>query len=318
MDAAFSAAGFWDFVASRHRIWVKRQEGQPPPWTDDPILQEFHFCNVYRELDAGTQWYLEHVVPKPDASFDFVDALWRTITYRLVNNSEIFEQLGGVAGYRGWRDMIREMHVRDIKLYSRAYQTLPRPAGSISRARRLEFILNRLDANIKQLALDIYQAETLEEVSQHLKAQYGVGPFVTMQVYRDLILAGVLPFPDEDWVEVGPGAAWLLIRMYGVGDTSGRFLGANSPGKQKVWREKIEELRSSQRDPLLERGFCHLNSQVLTACDIEHCLCEAGKYHKIRMWLEGEGPCPRLRYRGTKGRQAIGKEWRRYRASVQR
>lgn len=313
LGAPFTSKGLWDFIAERHRIFIRRQEGQPAPWTDDPILQRYRFCNVYRELDRGTKWYLTNLVIPNEPILDFVDLLWRTIVYRLVNSISIFEQLGGVAGYQHWRDMITEMLRRQMKLHSYAYQTLPRPAGAIPRAQRLEFVLTRLDSNIKGLTWEILHAQTLEEVSQHLKSQYGIGPFVAMQVYRDLILAQLLPFPQEDWVEVGPGAAWTLIRMYGVGATKGTFLGVNSPGKQELWQGKIEKLCEGQQE-----FASNLYHRAFTPCDIEHCLCEAGKYQKIRMWLDGEGPCPKLRYRGNRpeDRHLIEEEWRNYRACL--
>ncbi len=47
---------FMEFVYERHLIYVRRRDGMPKPWTDDAILQNYRFCNVYRELDTVTQW----------------------------------------------------------------------------------------------------------------------------------------------------------------------------------------------------------------------------------------------------------------------
>jgi len=45
---------FWQFIAERQKVWYRRVvEGRPAPWTDDDILQEYRFTNVYRELDPG-------------------------------------------------------------------------------------------------------------------------------------------------------------------------------------------------------------------------------------------------------------------------
>ena len=49
-------AEFVAFIKERHAIYLRRQAGQPKPWTDDPILQRYRFCNVYRELDTVTIW----------------------------------------------------------------------------------------------------------------------------------------------------------------------------------------------------------------------------------------------------------------------
>ena len=39
---------YWYFASERHRVFERRVAGEPDPWTDDPILREFKFCNVFR------------------------------------------------------------------------------------------------------------------------------------------------------------------------------------------------------------------------------------------------------------------------------
>ena len=43
-----------DFASERMHIWHKRCQNETPPYTDDPILQNYRFCNIYRELDRQT------------------------------------------------------------------------------------------------------------------------------------------------------------------------------------------------------------------------------------------------------------------------
>jgi len=43
-----------DFATERMLIWQRRQKGVKPPYTKDPILQKYRFCNIYRELDRQT------------------------------------------------------------------------------------------------------------------------------------------------------------------------------------------------------------------------------------------------------------------------
>ena len=38
----------WYWIHECHMIWVKRKLGRPKPWTRDPILQQYRFCNVFR------------------------------------------------------------------------------------------------------------------------------------------------------------------------------------------------------------------------------------------------------------------------------
>jgi hypothetical protein len=49
------------FVRERHNIFLRRKAGKPKPWTEDPILRNHYFCNIYRELDKTTVWFRENV-----------------------------------------------------------------------------------------------------------------------------------------------------------------------------------------------------------------------------------------------------------------
>lgn len=52
---------FWKYVHERQMVWFRRQRGDPEPWTQDTVLQTYFFCNVYRELDKGSQYFKDQV-----------------------------------------------------------------------------------------------------------------------------------------------------------------------------------------------------------------------------------------------------------------
>jgi hypothetical protein len=47
---------FVDFVRERETIRKKKEAGKSWPWTADPVLQKYYFCNVRREHDRTTKW----------------------------------------------------------------------------------------------------------------------------------------------------------------------------------------------------------------------------------------------------------------------
>jgi 5-hmdU DNA kinase-like protein len=47
---------FSHFINERHAIKLRKESGAPRPWTRDPFLGEFRFCNVNREDDRVTRW----------------------------------------------------------------------------------------------------------------------------------------------------------------------------------------------------------------------------------------------------------------------
>ena len=51
------------FVAvmrERENIRLRREQGLSRPWTSDPFLQHYRFCNIRREDDRTTRWIAEH------------------------------------------------------------------------------------------------------------------------------------------------------------------------------------------------------------------------------------------------------------------
>src|SRR2546423_1636561 len=54
--ASMSGEELIDWISERTAIHTKKEAGHPPPWTDDPVLREWSFCNVRREDDRVTRW----------------------------------------------------------------------------------------------------------------------------------------------------------------------------------------------------------------------------------------------------------------------
>lgn len=78
---------YHDFVVARHQIWEKRQLGLPAPWATDPLLNTRKFTNVFRVLDAGTQFVIRELFP--DTTYQ--TALMRAFLYRYTNRPEPWE-----------------------------------------------------------------------------------------------------------------------------------------------------------------------------------------------------------------------------------
>ena len=51
---------FLYWIKERESIRKKKEAGNPKPWTDDPILQNYRFCNVRRMDDTVSQWLLKN------------------------------------------------------------------------------------------------------------------------------------------------------------------------------------------------------------------------------------------------------------------
>lgn len=94
-----SIEAFFAYARERHNIYLRRKYREqftpgvsqvidelmgnslPGPWTTDPILQQYRFTNVFRELDRTTVWYRENVREKVSPE----DILLATVVFRWFN-----------------------------------------------------------------------------------------------------------------------------------------------------------------------------------------------------------------------------------------
>ncbi len=79
------------FVNERLTIYERKTRGENPPWTNDPILNKYRFCNIYRELDRQTIFF--HKILKPlEGDFE----LWflNMLFCRSICNTETIQKVG--------------------------------------------------------------------------------------------------------------------------------------------------------------------------------------------------------------------------------
>lgn len=86
-EEAFSR--YLGFVSERHRIWERRQAGEPAPWTDDPVLAGRKFCNMFRVLDYGSQYLARELLSDIDLPSE--EVLFRAFLYRMTNRPDPVE-----------------------------------------------------------------------------------------------------------------------------------------------------------------------------------------------------------------------------------
>ena len=69
-------SAFFDFCKKREDIRLKREAGLPPPWTNDNILQNGRFLNVFREDDRGSKAIIQFAKNCENNLPDLVHALF--------------------------------------------------------------------------------------------------------------------------------------------------------------------------------------------------------------------------------------------------
>lgn len=95
---------FFDIMRERQRIWVKRTLlGKPAPWTNNPILRDYKYTNVYRELDRASQFAIKNILTQETT---IEEKLFKLMVFRFYNQPDSFRQNGGLIdlpSYETWK-----------------------------------------------------------------------------------------------------------------------------------------------------------------------------------------------------------------------
>ena len=79
---------FW-LMHERMCIWKRRFiDKKERPWTENEILRDYKFTNVYRELDRNSQWQIKNILL--DDSLSLKNLIWKLMVFRFFNNPETF------------------------------------------------------------------------------------------------------------------------------------------------------------------------------------------------------------------------------------
>ena len=93
---------YWKFAAKRQEIFFNRITNNNPPFTNDPILQEYKFTNAFRASDRVSQYLIKKVIYEGDQSPD--EVFFRIILFKTFNKIETWELLSRKLGCIQWKD----------------------------------------------------------------------------------------------------------------------------------------------------------------------------------------------------------------------
>ena len=267
---------FW--VNERHKIFERKHlRGEDPPWTEDPILQERHFCNVYRELDRTTRWYINNFVGDTDLSPQ--DHFLNSLILRTVNKPQTME----VIGKQHVDSFDKDQIVSDVfgaeddgtldSTFSSAYM-ITGAIGTSGEKKIQSYAREVWGYTAENIEQYMWDDMTPEEWTEELTELPGVADFIAYEIYCDLTYHEFFPWDENDYVNPGPGARRCIQRLLG--------LEVNASKKQGVdYREHIERIREHQ-DEWLPETFNKWEGNDLTLRGIEHSMCEVDKYRRSK------------------------------------
>ena len=255
---------FLDFVAERHAVWERRQHGQPQPWTEDPVLATRKFTNVFRLLDPGSQFVIEHLIHN-----DPEQTLARCFLYRHTNLPSAWlayaAEFGSMPDVLDGLDMLEEFWLeykaQGNRIFSGAYMIYPQSAvPGTDKVVSIIDLTRRLFVSGTRVAHDFMRATSQTDRFAALRTNKGVADFMSMQILTDFGYS--TEFREDALVVPGPGAV-----------KGAAALGMKGPEAIEWAYNAAQEL-----DPLPMVWGSGNRGHFLSKMDVQNCLCEFSKY----------------------------------------
>lgn len=217
-DALFlGTASFTDihaFIQERMRIWERKHTGSTPPYTDDPVLNTYRFCNMLRELDRQT--ILFHTKLNPLRN-NFSEWLLNMYYCRLVARPETIDAVGLLTLDSNHNQTIQEALIKHPRpTYGTPYVfpvstilTTPYPT-------RETFITEYVPTVIKTIAehIQTWNKKSVHEGVQEILPLFGIN---THFLWTEVLIDTAYQFPEYidlyKVFPVGPGAQQTFAQI---------------------------------------------------------------------------------------------------------
>jgi hypothetical protein len=254
---------FWYWIEEREIIRILKEKGCQPEWTEDPILQTYHFCNVRREDDRGTKEI------RLVAQTVLAEELPRCYTLgRMFNSAETLKYVLAL-DLKGadWAEMLCEQMDIGNKVFHTAY-VVSTCGVSMPKPHYVRVVADAVgELEVPRVGLGA--------AHQALMSVNGLGSFLAAQVVADLRNDRYL-WPENEvegkfWSAMGPGSKKGLDFLF------------STPTNGKNYQNRMEHLFRIMPNEIQDMN--------LHAQDLQNCLCEFSKYMRHTKKLGG-----RVRY----------------------
>ena len=266
---------YWKFAYERQQVFDARAAGKFGPWTDDPIMQNYKFCNVFRAADRVSQ-YLIREVCYSEVDNSPIDRLFQIVAFRMFSNIDTWDAVNKKLGRAPIVDDLVDgcferalgaVKEENGKLYTGAFILCATDAYG-RRTKHLNHIELFKDMFINhRLGEAILKAQSLKEIYTLLHAFPLMGDFMSYQIAIDLNYSEFVNFSENDFTKAGPGALRGISKVFE--DTNGL-----SPEQVILW------MTEHQNDEFKKLGydFKGLNGRPIHAIDAQNLFCETDKY----------------------------------------
>lgn len=265
---------YWYFAYERQNIFWKKINGDPAPWTDDKILQEYKFCNSYRVNDRVSQYLLKNVIYNGKKYSD-EDMLFRILLFKLFNKESTWELLLNnfeditlkTFDIKKLSNILENAISNSIKIYNDAYISCANKAFGYDRKHDNHLALLDKMFNEDKIQNKIIKCKTMKEAFNIIKSYPLIGNFMAYQLVTDINYSEVVNWKEDEFTVAGPGSLRGIKKCF--------------IDKGKMSNEDIIKYMYEHQDEEFKRlnlGFKRIGNRPLQLVDCQNIFCELDKY----------------------------------------
>ena len=270
---------YFYFIQERMRIFW-RKYAKEERLTNDPILQEYKFTNVYRACDRVSQYLIKDVIYKDLDRYTLEDVLLRILVFKVFNKIETWNYLCGLTDITidsfNVEKLSRALSQRQqsCPIFSNAYMM----AGSHARYKGIttkhQVWLQMIeDEFIRKRGFEkILRSRTMEEVYNQLRDCPLIGDFLAYQYTIDFNYSPYLNYDEDSFVKAGVGAVRGIKKCF-------KSYGGCYEDAIIYTHDHFEELQEKYG----YTQFRPLPGRKLKLIDLQNCFCETDKYLRAKM-----------------------------------
>ncbi len=265
---------YWYFANERQNIFIKKLNGDTPPWTNDPILKTYKFCNSYRVNDRVSQYLLKNVIYNGKTYKD-EDMLFRIILFKLFNKESTWELLLkefkditlSTFDMKEYSKVLTNAINNNIKIYNDAYISCATKAFGYDRKHDNHLALLNKMFIIDKVQDKILKCTNMEQAFKIIKSYPLIGNFMAYQLITDINYSDIVDWKEDEFTVAGPGSLRGIKKC--VID------------KEKLSNEDIIKYMYNHQEEEFKRlnlDFKTIGNRKLQLIDIQNIFCELDKY----------------------------------------
>ena len=268
---------YWRFAAERQKVFFRKLEGCPPPWTDDPVIVRHKFTNAYRASDRVSQYLIRNVIYEGEQSVP--EVFFRTILFKLFNKIETWELLKSNLDTITWEGycfeqldgLLSRALASKTRIYSAAY-IMPSGSSAFGYRQKHRNHLKLLERMMEdEVPHQIADAGSMRQAFEILRSYPMIGDFLAYQFVTDLNYSEICDFSEMEFVVPGPGA------RDGIHKCFTDLGGLSEPDIIRLVADRQE-----YEFDRLGLGFRFLWERRLQLIDCQNLFCEVSKYARVR------------------------------------